>query len=205
MAWLRDARGRNLIPSGSDRARLLSSQLGRRSISGVVSTSRCNPLAARGRIDWRFVMHRLTPDQKRVIAERAAAGVPSRQIAREIGRAHRTVHDYVEALRRRPPKPRCRSDRHLSLAEREEISRGLVAGDSIRSIATGLGRDASTVCREVNRNGGRRRYRAPVLRTGPGRVVGDRNRRDSRPTLSFGGWSRTDWDCSGHRSRSHAR
>ena len=105
-------------------------------------------------------MHRLTPDQKRVIAERAAAGVPSRQIAREIGRAHRTVHDYVDALRRRPPEPRCRSGRHLSLGEREEISRGLVAGQSLRSIAAGLGRDPSTVCREVTRNGGRRRYRA---------------------------------------------
>ena len=48
-------------------------------------------------------VHRLTPEQKRVIAERAAAGVPSRQIARELGRAHRTVHDFVEALRRRFP------------------------------------------------------------------------------------------------------
>ena len=105
-------------------------------------------------------MHRLTPDQKRVIAERAAAGVPSRQIAREIGRAHRTVHDYVEALRRRPPKPRCRSGRQLSMAEREEISRGLVAGQSLRSIAAGLGRSVSTVCREVARNSGRRGYRA---------------------------------------------
>ena len=105
-------------------------------------------------------MHRLTPDQKRVIAERAAAGVPSRQIAREIGRAHRTVHDHVEALRRRPPKARCRSGRQLSLGEREEISRGLVAGESLRSIAAGLGRPASRVCREVRRNGGRRRYRA---------------------------------------------
>jgi IS30 family transposase len=105
-------------------------------------------------------VHRLTPDQRRVIAELAAAGVPSRRIGRQIGRAHRTVHDYVEALRRRPPRVRCRSELHLSLAEREEISRGLVAGDSLRSIATGLGRDPSTVCREVSRNGGRRRYRA---------------------------------------------
>jgi len=105
-------------------------------------------------------VHRLTSEQKQVIAERAAAGVPSRQIAREIGRAHRTVHDYVEALRRRPPKPRCRSGRHLSMAEREEISRGLVAGQSLRSIAVGLDRSVSTVCREVARNSGRRGYRA---------------------------------------------
>jgi transposase, IS30 family len=48
----------------------------------------------------------------------------------------------------------------LSLAEREEISRGLAAGLSIRAIADGLGRSASTVCRDVNANGGRAKYRA---------------------------------------------
>jgi len=48
----------------------------------------------------------------------------------------------------------------LSLAEREEISRGVVAGHSIRSIAVALGRAPSTVSREIRRNGGRRRYRA---------------------------------------------
>jgi IS30 family transposase len=46
------------------------------------------------------------------------------------------------------------------LAEREEISRGLAAGDSCRVIAQRLGRAPSTVSREVARNGGRRRYRA---------------------------------------------
>ena len=48
----------------------------------------------------------------------------------------------------------------LTLSEREEISRGVVAGLSIRSIASELGRAPSTVSREVNRNGGRRHYRA---------------------------------------------
>jgi IS30 family transposase len=48
----------------------------------------------------------------------------------------------------------------LTLSEREEISRGVVAGQSIRSIASQLGRAPSTVSREVNRNGGRRHYRA---------------------------------------------
>jgi IS30 family transposase len=48
----------------------------------------------------------------------------------------------------------------LSLLEREEISRGLAAGHSLRAIAAGLGRSPSTVCREVAANGGRRRYRA---------------------------------------------
>jgi IS30 family transposase len=52
------------------------------------------------------------------------------------------------------------SDKALMLSEREEISRGAVAGHSIRSIAMSLGRSPSTVSREVNRNGGRRGYRA---------------------------------------------
>jgi IS30 family transposase len=58
------------------------------------------------------------------------------------------------------PPVRRRSRLALSLAEREEISRGLVAGRSLRSLAIGLGRSASTVSREIRRNGGSRRYRA---------------------------------------------
>ena len=57
------------------------------------------------------------------------------------------------------PKPCPRKDA-LTLAEREEISRGLVAGLSLRAIVTGLGRASSTVSREVKRNGGDKRYRA---------------------------------------------
>ena len=57
-------------------------------------------------------------------------------------------------------RARERSELRLSLAEREEISRGVAAGLSIRAIATGLHRSPSTVCREVNANGGRRKYRA---------------------------------------------
>ena len=45
-------------------------------------------------------------------------------------------------------------------ADHEEISRGLVKGDSFREIASAIGRASSTVSREVNRNGGRKRYRA---------------------------------------------
>jgi IS30 family transposase len=59
----------------------------------------------------------------------------------------------------RPPQ-RHRSRLALTLSEREEISRGLVAGRSIRSIASTLGRAPSTVSREIARNGGQRRYRA---------------------------------------------
>jgi len=58
------------------------------------------------------------------------------------------------------PPERRRRRCALIPAEREEISRGLASGESLRAIATRLGRCASTVCREVNRNGGRRNYRA---------------------------------------------
>ena len=55
----------------------------------------------------------------------------------------------------------CReSVRSLTLSEREEISRGVVVGCSLRSIAEQLGRSPSTVSREINRNAGRRWYRA---------------------------------------------
>ena len=131
-----------------------------RTRTAVVSRGRCNTLYLGGSCRWEAVVRRLTSEQKLVIAERSAAGVPSRQIARDIGRAHRTVHDYVEVLRRRPPRTRCRSVRNLSLVEREEISRGLAEGRSLRAISLGLGRPPSTVCREIARNGGQRRYRA---------------------------------------------
>jgi len=110
-------------------------------------------------------MRRLSVAEKELIAQRSAAGVPSRRIAREMGRPHRTVHDHVDRLRRRPPPARQRSLRQLCLAEREEISRGLAEGRSLRVIAAGIGRPASTVCREVARNGGRGRYRAARAET----------------------------------------
>jgi len=58
------------------------------------------------------------------------------------------------------PKAWSRSARHLSLAEREELLRGLLAGESFREIASRLGRSPSTISREVDRNGRRGRYRA---------------------------------------------
>ena len=58
------------------------------------------------------------------------------------------------------PAPRRRSQRVLSLDDREEISRGVAAGVSLRSIAAQLGRAPSTISRELRRNGGHRHYRA---------------------------------------------
>ena len=58
------------------------------------------------------------------------------------------------------PRARCRSARALTLAEREEISRGIASGRSLRSIARILNRSPSTLSREIQRNGGQARYRA---------------------------------------------
>ena len=64
------------------------------------------------------------------------------------------------------PRPRCRSPLALTFAEREEISRGIAAGESMRSIARLLGRAASTVSREIRRNGGGSAYRATEAEEG---------------------------------------
>ncbi|WP_426308573.1 IS30 family transposase [Cellulosimicrobium sp. E-16] len=87
-------------------------------------------------------------------------GESLRRIADRAGLQEHHVRRYL--LRHggvRPALPR-RSARHLSPGEREEISRGIVAGLSARVIAEGLGRSASTVSREIARNGGRAGYRA---------------------------------------------
>jgi IS30 family transposase len=81
-------------------------------------------------------------------------------IGRLIGRRHTAVFAHLKPHGGIRPLPRRRSSRVLSLADREEISRGVAAGLSLRSIAAELHRAPSTVSRELQRNGERRRYRA---------------------------------------------
>ena len=81
-------------------------------------------------------------------------------IARDLGRYHSSVQGALARTGGIRPAAKQRSHLALSLAEREEISRGIAIGLSIRAIAAQLGRAPSTVSREVNRNGGRRHYRA---------------------------------------------
>jgi IS30 family transposase len=87
-------------------------------------------------------------------------GQSLREIGRAIGRDSGTIHWHIKQRGGIEPRARVRSLRHLSLADREEISRGLVAGRSLRSIALELGRPASSISREVQRNGGTQAYRA---------------------------------------------
>jgi len=81
-------------------------------------------------------------------------------IARLLDTSHASIRRHLVATGGIRPLPRKRSSLALSLSEREEISRGIVAGHSIRSMATMLGRSPSTVSRELRRNGGRQHYRA---------------------------------------------
>jgi IS30 family transposase len=102
----------------------------------------------------------LSDEERARIAELAATRLPSRLIAKEVGRSHRAVWSYVLRLRQPPPAEGRRSPLRLSLTERKEISRGVAGGESFRAIAGRLGRAPSTVSREVAINGGHSRYRA---------------------------------------------
>jgi IS30 family transposase len=108
----------------------------------------------------RGVYERLTPEAIDQLWTRMRAGHAPKPTARELGLNTSTARDYLHRCGGIRPVPRHRATGRLSAAEREEISRGLAAGQSLRSIAAGLGRAASTVSREVAANGGRPRYRA---------------------------------------------
>jgi IS30 family transposase len=103
---------------------------------------------------------RLTPEAIDQVWVRLRAGQAAKPTARELGLCTGTVRAYLLRCGGIRPEPRRRATGRLSMAEREEISRGLAAGESIRAIAGALGRSPSTVSREVSRNGGVRRYRA---------------------------------------------
>ena len=104
---------------------------------------------------------RYTEGQKAQMWERWQRGESLRQIASLLfDRHHSSVREiFVDSGGIRPAQRR-RSPRALSLSEREEISRGLVAGRSIRSIAASLNRAPSTISRELRRNEGSKGYRA---------------------------------------------
>jgi len=105
-------------------------------------------------------VRRFSEGELALIWDRRSQGVGMRTVARELGRAHGSVRTMVEDHGGVRPHPRVRSSRHLTLMEREEISRGVASDESLRSIASRLSRSVSTVSREVARNGGRSRYRA---------------------------------------------
>jgi IS30 family transposase len=105
----------------------------------------------------------LSAQERAELWRRWKAGETTAAIARAIGRKHATVLTAAQVTGGIPPRVRCRSRLALRLAEREEISRGLLAHQSIRQIARGLGRSPSSISREIARNSAQWwRYRAHV-------------------------------------------
>ncbi len=102
----------------------------------------------------------LTAAQKTELWDRWQRGESLNAIGRAFGKPSSSIYCLVSPHGGIRPATRRRSRLALTLSEREEISRAMVARRSIRSIARMLGRSPSTVSREVRRNGGSARYRA---------------------------------------------
>ncbi len=101
-----------------------------------------------------------TEEQKSCMWDRWQKGDSLHAIARLFDRSHGSIAGILSRTGGIRPKPHTRSRFSLTLTEREDISRGIAAKLSIRTIATKLDRSPSTVSREINRNGGYYRYRA---------------------------------------------
>ena len=101
-----------------------------------------------------------TETQIALVWDRWQRGESLHQIARLFDRHHSSVRRILSETGGIRPAVRHRAERVLTLAEREEISRALMAGQAIRAVATRLNRAPSTISREIRRNGGKDHYRA---------------------------------------------
>ena len=101
-----------------------------------------------------------TEAQKALMWDRWKAGDTLHEIGKLFDRPHTSIHTILSATGGIRPPARRRSRLALTMAEREEISRALAAGESIRCVAKRLKRAASTISRELLRNGGKTCYRA---------------------------------------------
>lgn len=106
--------------------------------------------------------NRLLPEQVDQVWDAWSSGLSMTRVAAAVGVRTPLVRREIYGAGGLRPRPRTRAGRCLTLADREEISRGLATGASCAAIARGLGRPTSTVSREVARNGGRDGYRAAV-------------------------------------------
>ena len=103
---------------------------------------------------------KITAAESADLWERWKRGEGLHAIGQALGRGHTSNFAHLRPSGGIKPPARRRSTRALAMAEREEISRGIVEGRSVRAIAKALGRAASTISREIGRNGGARHYRA---------------------------------------------
>jgi len=128
----------------------------------------------------RRIGYGFTSAQRQELWDRYQLGESLNAIARALGKTSSSIYNHLRPTGGIRPVSRKRSRLALTLAEREEISRGIVAGQSIREMARTLGRAASTVSREVRRNGGYAGYRA----TAADKNAWDRGRRPKRCKLA---------------------
>src|SRR4029077_6182811 len=103
---------------------------------------------------------KLSAMQRTDMWNRWKSGQSLHEVGRAFGKAHGVIHFMLAQHGGIAPAVRRRSPLTLTLAERENISRGIACGSSIREIAKGLQRAVSTVSREGARHGGRPQYRA---------------------------------------------
>ncbi len=122
----------------------------------------------------------LSASQKRELWHRWKHGQSLSEIARALEKHPGSIHGVVAANGGIVPLERRRSRSALSPLEREEISRGIAAGHSMRKVARSIRRAPSTVSREIARNGGRARYRASAA----DQKAWDRARRPKRCRLA---------------------
>jgi IS30 family transposase len=95
-----------------------------------------------------------------ILWSRWKGGDSNIEIAEALGYPRASVWYRIRSRGGLAPPPRRRDERTLSCSEREEISRGLAMGEGVRSVARRLARAPSTISREIQRHGGRVRYRA---------------------------------------------
>ena len=141
-------------------------------------------------------------EQQELIWAMWRRGDAVREMERALGETLPRIRRYLRHSGGIAPIPRQRRADHLTLVEREEISRGIAAGLSARLIARRIDRPSSTVSREIARNGGRDAYRALVADAAAFERRGARNRANWPPTRSYGAWSPPSWKTIGHHSRS---
>lgn len=152
-----------------------------------------------------------TEADKALMWDRWERGESLHSIAQHFGRSHSSIQGILSRTGGIRPRQRSRSRRSLSLAEREEISRGIASGRSLRAIALRLGRAPSTISRELTRNGGIDQYRAHAaekaawdraLRPKPCKLALNRALARTVARLLRRRWS--PWQIAGRLRREHA-
>src|SRR5438270_11469340 len=103
-----------------------------------------------------------TASEKTELWDRWQRGESLKAIGRAFGKPSSSIYFQLSPHGGIRPVPRRRSRLALTLSEREEISRGVAADQSVRLIAKKLSRSPSTVSREISRNGGQDQYRAAL-------------------------------------------